>query len=185
MTGQIPDKVLYLNEEYSLVGVRGEPLYEPFDFGLTPISPHTANWRGFISTYEINNNSLNLKSMQITVEKNNDRYPEINGVKPTIKQNGYVTLQYLDLYLKTEFTGKILIAKEFIDSMYVHMGFQSPLSFELVLEFEFRDGNLINKIDLSKKVKDYRKKGKSDGKITHGEDLMKWIERTFSLDYDF
>ena len=128
-----------------------------------------------------------LSSVSGLVDTSGD-YPKINYIEPEFKKEGYITLIYREINLKTEFTGKILIAKDFIRSMYVHMGFQSPISFQTVIEFQFIEGNLIGKNDLSKKMKELRKKGKSDGKLTHGEDrknIMKWIDRTFSLDYDF
>jgi len=161
MTGQIPDKLIYNKSSYSLVGLKGEGLPSPLDFGLKPISPHTANWRGFIMTYTI---------------------AEIN---PETKKEGSVHLTYKSLKLKTQFTGKILIAKDFIDTMYVHMGFQSPLSFKTVIELKISDGTLIEVTDFSEIMKKYRKQKVSDGKHSTTENLQEWIARTFSLDYDF
>ena len=83
MTGQIPDNVIYEGETYELVGVSGGELYEPQDFGLIPTSPHTANYRGFVSTYEIEENALILNSMEITVEEASDEYPKINKAVDT------------------------------------------------------------------------------------------------------
>ncbi len=76
-------------------------------------------------------------------------------------------------------------ALDFIDSMYVHMGFQSPLSFEIVFELEFRQGELIYTLDLSNKMKTFREQNISDGKLEPSYDFQAWIARTFSLDYDF
>ncbi|MBY9003803.1 MAG: hypothetical protein KGD73_07515 [Candidatus Lokiarchaeota archaeon] len=184
MTGQIPDNVIYRDEVYALAGVKGEGLYVPLDFGLTPVSPHTANWRGFVSTYEVSNDHLFLKEMHVSIKEKSDIYPDINGIKPESKIEGIVHLDYKGINFKTNFTGKIIIVKDFIDSMYVHMGFQSPLSFRKVIELEFKEGDLISKKDLSDKIQKYRKKDYSDGKIKPEGDLMKWIDRTFSLDYD-
>lgn len=185
MTGQIPDNVLYNDEIYDLVGLKGEGLYEPFDFGLTPVSPHTANWRGFISHYEVSKKILTLKDFEVHVQNSDDNLPDINGVKPIIRIEGLTHLKYENVNLKTNYTGTILIARDFINSLYVHMGFQSPLSFNKVIEFEFNNGKLISEKDLSKKMKIFRKEKKFDGKINVDEDISKWINRTFSLDYDF
>ena len=185
MTGQIPDQVIYNNEIYDLVGLKGDGLYEPFDFGLTPVSPHTANWRGFVSCYEVSDKILTLKDLDVHISNSDNNFPEINGVRPTIQVEGMIHLKYENLKLKTNYTGTILIARDFIDSIYVHMGFQSPLSFNKVIELEFSKGDLISEKELSKKMKNFRKNKKLDGKLKIDEDISNWINRTFSLDYDF
>ena len=185
MTGQIPDTLIYNKSSYSIVGFKGEGLPTPLDFGLKPISPHTANWRGFIMTYTITENSLFVHEMNVTVEDLKENPPLINEVKPETKKEGYLHLTYNSLKFKTQFTGKILIAKDFIDSMYVHMGFQSPLSFKTVIELKISDGTLINVTDFSEIMKKYRKGNISDGKLGPTENLQEWIARTFSLDYNF
>ena len=109
MTGQIPDHVIYNNERYDLVGVKGESLYEPFDFDLTPVSPHTANWRGFVSCYEVLDKMLTLKDFEVHVRNSDVKFPEINGIRPTIQLEGMVHLKYENLKLKTIYTGKCLL----------------------------------------------------------------------------
>ncbi len=185
MTGQIPDKLIYNKNSYSIVGLKGEGLPSPFDYGLEPVSPHTANWRGFIMTYSIAENSLFVSEMNISVKDLKKKPPLINGVNPETKKEGIFHLLYKNLKLKTQYTGKILIAKDFIDSMYVHMGFQSPLSFESVIELNFSDGTLIKVTDFSEIMKKYRKLNATDGKLGPTENIQEWIARTFSLDYDF
>ncbi len=185
MTGQIPDNLIYKNSSYSIVGLKGEGLPSPLDFGLEPVSPHTANWRGFIMTYVIAEKHLIVQEMNVTVKDLKDKPPLINGINPETKKEGLVHLTYKSLELNTQFTGKILIAKDFIDSMYVHMGFQSPLSFNTVIELKISDGALIKVNNFSEMMEKYRKLNISDGKLEHGENPQEWIARTFSLDYDF
>ena len=185
MTGQIPDKLIYNESSYSIVGIKGEGLLSPLDFGLKPTSPSTANWRGFVMTYEIVKDYLILQEMNVTVKQMIDNIPLINGVTPEIKREGFFHLTYTNLNLKTHFVGKILIAKDFIDSMYVHMGFQSPLSFKKVIELILLDGTMTKFTDFSEIMEKYRKNNVSDGKLEPTENLQGWIARTFSLDYDF
>lgn len=185
MTGQIPDTLIYKKKSYSIVGLKGEGLPSPFDFDLKPVSPHTANWRGFVMTYIIVDEHLNLNKMNVTVKDLNRKPPIINDVKPIVKKEGLIHLIYERLKLKTNYSGKILIAKDFIDSMYVHMGFQSPVSFETVIELTFNKGDLESTSDLSDIMKSYRKQKISDGKLERYGDIPAWIARTFSLDYDF
>jgi hypothetical protein len=185
MTGQVPDELIYNESIYSIVGLKGEFLPEPFDFGFKPVSPNTANWRGFIMTYAIAEEHLLLRRMDLWVKEIDGKPPIINEVKPKLEEEGIVRLIYDNLELRTEFTGKILIAKDFINSLYVHMGFQSPLSFETVIELVFQEGKLLSANNFSEKMKKYRKKNISDGKRKPNRDFQAWIARTFSLDYDF
>lgn len=185
MTGQIPDKLIFKKSLYSIVGLKGKGLPSPFDFDLRPVSPHTANWRGFVMTYMVVEEHLQLQEMKITVEEIKGKLPIINDVKPKIDKKGLIHLTYEKLKLKTPFTGKLLVAKDFIDSMYVHMGFQSPISFETVIELEFKEGVLLKVGDLSNKMKIWREMEISDGKQKSYHDIQAWIARTFSLDYDF
>ena len=185
MTGQIPDKLIYNRSSYSIVGLKGEGLPSPLDFGLKPISPHTANWRGFIMIYTIAENHLIVQEMNVTVKDLEKKPPLINNVNPETKKKGIIHLTYNNLKLKTQFTGKVLIAKDFIDSMYVHMGFQSPISFETVIELKISNGTLIKVTDFSEIMKKYRKLSSTDGKLGPRENIQEWVARTFSLDYDF
>ncbi|MHA1459100.1 MAG: hypothetical protein ACTSO6_10645 [Promethearchaeota archaeon] len=185
MTGQIPDKLIYNKNSYSIVGLKGHGLPAPLDFGLEPISPHTANWRGFVMTYEIVNSLLILQNMDVTVKEMKDDLPLINSITPEAKKEGYINLTYTNLNFKTQFVGKILIAKDFIDTMYVHMGFQSPLSFKKVIELNILDGAMTKFTDFSEIMETYRNNNISDGKHGSTENLQEWIARTFSLDYDF
>lgn len=185
MTGQVPDTLIYKETSYSIVGLKGDGLPHPLDFDLKPVSPNTANWRGFIMTYIIVEDQLILHEMNVTMEDTEGKPPLINDVKPKLKKEGLIHLTYENLKLKTQFSGKILIAKDFIESMYVHMGFQSPVSFETVIELKFNKGKLTSTLDLSKEMKKYRKQNISDGKLEPSGDIQSWIARTFSLDYDF
>ena len=47
MTAQIQDCVVYQDEGYAIIGIKGEGLPEPADFGMTPTIMHTACYRGY------------------------------------------------------------------------------------------------------------------------------------------
>jgi hypothetical protein len=82
----------------------------------------------------------------------------------------------------------MLLAKDFIRSMYVHMGFQRPIAFRTVIEFHVKNGDITLQLDLSKKMEEYRKQDSTKGAqpgSNSSEDIENWIKQTFSLDYDF
>jgi hypothetical protein len=182
MTGQMSDEVLYEGEVYSLVGVSGKGLYTPEDFGMKPFSTCTACWRGYIMWYKCENGELLLDGMSVN---NNEPVP-VNGIQPAPAKDLF-KFMYEGLSLKTEFTGFILIAKDFIQRMYVHMGFQSPEAYQTVIRLEVRDGDIVKEDNLSAKMETRRKKGQLGPQASRSGDkgdVMEWIERRFSLDKD-
>ncbi|MGY5851972.1 MAG: hypothetical protein RTU92_00225 [Candidatus Thorarchaeota archaeon] len=197
MTAQIPDEYRYEGEAYSLVGMKGEGLYTPQEFGMNPQAPSSACWRGYIMRYDCIDGQLVLDGMTVYSEEG----PTINGVEPTASQEGFRTSHavayavfggrplakvYENLKMKTKFTGSILLAKDFIREMYIHMGFQRPIAFKTVLELQIQDGDIINVSDLSEKMEEIRMRGPGMGAQPDSEadeDVRKWIEGTFSLDY--
>jgi len=182
MTAQIPDEFILNGENFSLVGMKGNGLFEPLDFGLTPHSTSTACWRGYVMKYHFTKDQLILDEMRINV---NDP-PKINGIEPQQGESSF-KYYYKNLNLKTKFTGRILLAKDFIQSMYVHMGFQRPMAYETVVEIHIKNGNIVILKDLSKHMAKKREKNVNKGARPQSEskeDIENWIEKMFSLDYD-
>ncbi len=182
MTAQIPDEFRYNGELYSLIGIDGSGLFTPADFGMNPYSTCTACWRGYVMKYDCEDNILLLVGMDV----NSKESPDINGVKP-IKGNTFFEFSYVDIGLKTKFNGMLMLAKDFIHEMYVHMGFQRPMAFRTVLELDIKDGEIIEVTDLSEDMAFQRsldKKRGAEPKSPNESDVKDWIEDTFSLDYD-
>lgn len=188
MTGQITDQFKYDGEIYELVGIDGESLYAAEDFGITTQMASTACWRGYQASYNCVNGELILDSLQV---RTNNKIT-INGVAPkeTVDENGeawaFFNFIYENLSLKTKFTGSILLAKDFIREMYVHMGYQTPESFKKVIEIEVKDGDIINVTDISARMEERRKSGKektSRPPTIEDMDIEDWIKDRFSQDY--
>ena len=178
MTGQIPDSFLYEGEVYSLIGLDNEEPFTPLDFDIIPEMASTACWRGYVLYYRLNDNYLILQDMQLNTKETK----EINGVKPK-KTKDMFKFHYQDLNLKLDYTGKLLIARDFIDEMYVHMGFQRPTAFRKVVELDFKNGELLSANDLSDQMENRRNKAPDEGarpKTMKDKDVKNWIKDTFS-----
>ena len=184
-TAQIPDEFIYNGEPFSLVGLKGNGLPTPEDFGIKPYSICTACWRGYVMKYSFTNDRLILDGMLV----NTKNPPKINGVEPqTGKDTGNSLFEYCykNLDLKTEFTGNVLLAKDFIQQMYVHMGFQRSMAFKTVVEIQVEKGNIIGIGDLSKKMEEERKEDVYKGaqpRTNSDKNIENWVNKTFSLDY--
>ncbi|MFX0043314.1 MAG: hypothetical protein ACFE8L_10405 [Candidatus Hodarchaeota archaeon] len=112
--------------------------------------------------------------------------PKINGIEPQ-EGDSLFKYYYNNLNLKTHFTGSILLAKDFIQSMYVHMGFQRPMAFKTVVEIELKNGEIISLKDLSRQMEEQRKKDINKGaqpQSNSRKDIENWVKQTFSLYYD-
>jgi len=186
MTAQIPDQFKYEGEAYDLVGLDGEALYEPLDFGITTQMASTACWRGYQMFYDCKDGALILDHMHARTE---DKIV-VNGVTPNELGEGdqmaFFNTFYENLGLKTKFTGSLLLAKDFISEMYVHMGFQSPDAFRTVLEIHVRDGDIIEVKDLSEQMEERRKSRQTTPNRPDSlddPDIEDWVKDRFSLDY--
>lgn len=177
------DTLLYLKEQYNITGVKGEGLFHPEDLGLASYSSCTACWNGYLASYEIVNDELLLVGLLINTKKLKD----INGIKAEKSIDGLFTHQFSHLNFKIPFTGNLLIGNEFIQSMYVHMGFQRPITYAKVIELKLRNGDLLESEDISLRVKEIRESGKDHLSPSHPqseEAIRNWIEHSFSRDYD-
>lgn len=183
MTNQIPDEFVLHDESFSLVGLKSLDSLSPENFGIVPYSGCTACWRGYVMRYIFINDQLILDGMEVNAKNP----PKINSVEPQ-EGNRLFKYNYKKLNLKTIFTGKLLLAKDFIQSMYVHMGFQRPITFKTVIEIKVNDGNVISLMDLSRKMEELRSQDSNRGAqppSNSQKDIEEWVKQTFSLDYDF
>lgn len=76
MTAQINDGIKYNGTEYSIVGIDGDGLFDPFAYGMNPVSWCTACWRGFVTDYEVENGQLFLDTLKICLTE-----PSLGDVK--------------------------------------------------------------------------------------------------------
>ncbi len=185
MTAQITDSFLFKRESYQLIGITGGDLFSSQDFGIEADCMDTSCWRGFYSTYEIIDKGIYLKDMTILLAPRQDgNYKAINNVPPQ-QISDYEAL-YKDINLPvSSFTGKLRIAKGFIDELYVNMGFPKPSAFKTVLDLTFEDGKLIETKNRSNEM--MKKRGafkKLYNKYCKSGKIGQAVEEAFSLDMD-
>jgi hypothetical protein len=188
MTAQISDVVIYREQEYDLAGVKGDGLFEPHHHGLSPQVRCTACWRGFWCRYRVDNDKLFLDRVALYSD---DSCLELFGVKPRPPDDepmGF-DVEYRDLRAKLPYTGGLLLARGFIEALYVHMGHHPAWKYREVHELLFDDGNLIAAHDRSNQMETLRDRLSRDplhpGAGVGRKAIEKWVEECFSLDYDF
>ena len=118
----------------------------------------TANVRGYITTYHIDDKKLFLQTLQIGYIHPNENgiqeWKTVNGVKPEKWQSRGRIYDNIDLLV--DFTGGLLIAREFDGRFYAHVGFQIPVAYEIIYDMRFNNGRLIETIDHSEKASEWR-----------------------------
>ena len=176
MTAQISDKIMYKNDEYSIVALENKLPFNPEDHGFNPVMIHTACYRGYYCQYALKDKQFVLDNLTINQE---DELPVWRGVEPEEKsRDGWV---YENINLPIAYSGGIVMGREFIDEFYVHMGFQRAHCYERVLELELAEGNLVDLTDHSEKMKEIRKEFREKGMPK--KEIVKFINDAFSLSY--
>lgn len=189
MTAQLHDSLLYENQEYSIIGVNGQGLFQPMDYGLNPLGLCSACWRGFLCQYFLKDRRLYLNWLRINCGHAPQKAPVVNGVYPEYPPEDYPIFDtyYKNLILEIMFSGGMLLGTGFIHELYVHIDFHPAWKFETVYELIFQKGVVEEIRDVREKVAEIRnwilKKSLDQENINDNETLMNWIQSTFRLDY--
>ncbi|MGK5550038.1 hypothetical protein ACSNOI_00345 [Actinomadura kijaniata] len=179
MTGQINDRVVYEGETYSLVGENGEGLFDPAAHGLEVRPLSTACWRGFIAEYTVAGDRLLLTEVELGLA---DPDAEVFGVRP--RGRGHGNPPHTGLEIPVDFTGGLLIGRDFVQDLYVHMGFQAAWKYERVHELTFENGRLVGAVDRSEEAARERAAPPPQGPASDAPGAtLEWIKQTFSRRY--
>ncbi len=186
MTAQIGDTFKYESYEYRIVAI-SEPLqFRPQDYGIQPKGVCSACWKGYWCEYNISEKGIILENFY--VNSYNDYYPEVNGVQPLRGQeNQYFHYMghhcYKGINIKINYTGKIVVGKDFLSDYYIHMGYQRAWAYETLKELVFEEGALVEVIDHSAMADMLRAKIQEDpefGFKLHSN-IPQFVEDSFDL----
>jgi uracil-DNA glycosylase len=170
-----------------------------YSLGFKPTEFSTACWRGYIATYAIYRNNLVLKNLYTNNGSNlKNEAPKLNNKLPEISideewvseetRKNRREFKYRNVNLPVLYTGSIIITKDFIWDRYIHMGFQSPFSYEIVIQLTFKDGKIISSKNLSDIAKSIREKKMKPPEINDDENyisnLLNWINDCFNISFD-
>lgn len=152
-TAQQPDILIYRGKAYSL---HANPLEEYFrkypDKKPQTSIVSTANWRGYVATFEVIDSTLFLRDIEIEYNDGKNRLRNKSVMDEVFPGQKVVALEWFNGLLTLPY-GEVL--------EYVHMGYSS--AFENYTILEIRLGNLT-------KAKDFRY-----------EDYIKFKDKQFEL----
>jgi len=88
------------------------------------------------------------------------------------------------------FTGRLLLGDDFIEDMYIHMGYHPAPSYREVVELRFEQGKLVDARNPSEEMAEHRKAMKhrlltSPSASVSDDKLKEWINDRMSLDFDW
>ncbi len=182
MTAQAPDMVTFDGAEWALVGIDGQGLFDPAAWDLRPIALNTAEWRGFVCRYAVEDDRLRLAHLSIGLREEDgaalDRLPGVvRVVGERVRWN--VDFEGVDV----PFTGTLVLGQGFIRDLYVHMGFHPPWKWERVVRLELDDGHVTASTDESARMARERQDRKGaplkPGPGADRRTVSQWILDTF------
>jgi hypothetical protein len=186
MTAQIQDSLQYDGERWSLVHYSaGEP-FLPQVHGLHPMPMHTACWRGYVCGYAVRDDRLGLDSLEVnhrTEDPGASTPPLLNGVAPAA---GGPPWKYSSIALPLAYDGTLVIARDFIQELYVHMGFHPMWKYRHAHELVFEGGRLATATCLDERLEAMRRAEKKAPDRPRGsaiDDIRDWIAKTFDRNY--
>lgn len=168
-TAQVADKIIYNGKEYML---HSNPMEEYFEKNpdKKPKSEimSTGLWRGYIATFEISDNSLYLKDIQILVNKETKDKSFETGWKSVLSQ-----VVPDNKKLKIDWFSGILVLPSGKVVNYVHMGYGSTYENYILLEMDKGDFKRSKEFD----YKEYEKfKEKQFAAFKKTDEYKKLIE---------
>lgn len=186
MTSQIPDLVRVDGADLVVTAVDGAGLFDPEAHGYRPTPLHTACWRGVHCEYAVAGGRLVLTTVRLGRPADGEP-PVLLGARPEPSpqpfRGGY---SYTGLHAPVAFTGRLLLAADRTASGYLNMGFPPAWRFARVLEAHFAGGLLTATHNRSAEAAAVRDRLGAAGLRPHdGEDTAAWVDRTFSLAFDY
>lgn len=209
MTAQISDKIKYQGEFYKLAGLNGTGLFDPISQGIKVVSITTACWRGYYCIYEIADQALYLTQVNLGLSRDDweaiecGECPKLFGKTPrsyTVHgrsrdlHTGEIETSWESpdfmvdgLWELVLFTGGMLLGDDFIEEMYVHMGFHPAYKYRIVYELVFEGGRLVEEYDRSEKMIEIRQMISSEPLQPDAnaslDEMEEWVKQCFSLEY--
>lgn len=196
MTAQFNDIFIYKGIEYALAGISVGSLFEPAMFGLNPVVASTACWRGYVATFVISDSNIVVDSLSVNLNENDveDEFangPSINGVLPAAPTDALKLFNniYTNLNYRLDYTGGLLLGKEFIRELYIHMGFHPAWKYKKVIELIFEGGRLVEEFDRSEKMAHFRQiiqespNENKQSRMPTKEEIAEFVERAFDRTY--
>src|SRR5262249_3542385 len=143
-------------------------------------------WRGFVCTYLVEGQRLLLDQLAINLD---EPAPILFGVRPK-PDTGELRLfdaVYDRLRHPVPSSGGLLLARDLLKELYVHIGFNPAWKDREVHELVFRDGALVQETGRCAQIAELRQeiadRPLEPGYEAKRPEILRWIEKCFSQEY--
>ena len=144
--------------------------------------------------YEVKDGQLRLRELWVNHQPGEapitrrKQPPDLNGAAAVRDEKSFFgEWHFRDVGLPLAYTGGLVIGREFIHELYVHMGFHPAWKYLQVHELVFERGRLIQANDASPRMAELRARMqdglKPEPQATR-EQITGWIADCFSRDYN-
>ncbi|MAT41664.1 MAG: hypothetical protein CL609_04930 [Anaerolineaceae bacterium] len=140
MTAQQPDKIFIDGQEQPLFSNPLEDYFTLTNFNPSFMSPHTANWRGYVASWEIINQKLYLVSL--SGWKVN---PDTPGKLEEVDSQIVFPDESPPIFAKW-FTGRLIVPQGKM-MQYIHMGYESI--YEREIHYHVKNGEIISQNEIN------------------------------------
>lgn len=191
MTIQVHDQFLYQGRELAITAFTGNGPFVPSAFGLAPVEMSTACHRGYRCTYEVANDMLLIRELQIRL----DGPTELLGGWPRFCADRHCFV-YERLSQPLPFSGGALIGVgdtgiDLLPPLFLKRLLGFPFPFQLygeLYELTFDAGRLTSAADRSRAVREFDGRIRTEKWRPSEEEVTAWIESAFGCsdyrDYD-
>jgi len=199
MTAQINDTFRYRKCEYAVAGISEGELFAPSLLDLKPTGTCTACWRGYQAVFAVLESRLILDTLHVNLINRVEgklgyerlEGPAINGIVPDPPKKGldFFNNHYVGLKYHLKYSGGLLLADGFIESLYFHMGFHPAWKYKTVIELVFDVGVLRQEFDRSDQMAEIRQmvkktqKNDSSTSISSQAKIKRFVEAAFDCSY--
>jgi len=133
MTAQVSETLIYHGKELMMFSNPLDPYLRAT--GISFVSPHTANWRGYVGTWEIKGSEETVERLYLVELKAHRDYEDIVGLEEIFPG-------FPDGVFAHWFSGTLRLPQG-KQLKYEHMGYMSVYEYDLFLEI--KKGVVINK----------------------------------------
>lgn len=208
MTAQITDTFEYRGKTHYLAGINGSKLFEPSQQGVEAVSWSTGCWRGYHCGYEVIDGALFLIRINLGLGLEDQEAisrgdgPHLFGKVPQRyteygwredMHNGEVRTSWestdfvvTGLREPISFTGGLLIGDDFIQELYVRLGYPHAYQFHVVYQLVFDAGHLVEEHDRSAEMAELRENilSRSHEPINSNSrrEVKEWIKQCMTLE---